>query len=187
VSDIPAYKPRRHPEASLQSWVDRLIDRIVLPPMFVTGIDHASQTSDNARARMAGRGIRFGVPDVYVSQLNISTRRSPTAHPDAKFRSCWLELKRGSGLSSSQVAVHAAMRQAGNLVHVCKTTADVVEALRSSGFTLHPNADALAAEYEQRVIASETAPAKPRAPGRPRAKKASPGQVARARRSGLLV
>src|ERR1700744_6071329 len=84
-------KRRDNPEHRFQAWVDRLIDRVVLPPMFVTGIDHASQTTDNARARMAGRGIKFGLPDVFVAQMDGQHRRS-----------CWLELKRGSRLSPAQ-------------------------------------------------------------------------------------
>ncbi len=147
----PMKRPRKHNEHSFQAWADRLIDRIVLPPMFVTGIDHASQMSDNARARMAARGIRFGLPDMFVCQRH---------HQHA----IWIELKRGSGLSESQKAVHEAMFKAGQNVAVCRTMADIVAALAGVGFQLHPNAHALAAEYEARLEASERAPPKPRYP-----------------------
>jgi hypothetical protein len=170
MSDAPRTQ-RRTPEWSFQSWVDRLLDRIVVPPMFTTGIDHASQTTDNARARMAGRGIRFGLPDVFVAQ--------------SWGRCGWLELKRGSRLSAAQEGVHRALRAAGQKVAVCDTMAGVVVALRDFGFVLRANADNLAVEYEARCVAAERAPAKPRAPGKPRARKPSQSRIRAAHASGI--
>jgi hypothetical protein len=123
--------------------------------MFVTGIDHASQSTDNARARMAGRGVKFGLPDVFVAQRDGHLRHS-----------AWLELKRGSRLSSAQESVHKLMHLAGQRVWTCNTMAEVVMAMRDAGIALHHNADELAREYELRVTASEAAPAKPRMPGK---------------------
>jgi len=168
-------KRRRTPEHTFQSWADRLIDRIVLPPMFVTGIDHASQTTDNARARMAGRGIKFGLPDMFVAQ-----RDGHLLH------SVWLELKRGTSLSAAQVGVHVAMRAAGLHVWTCRTMADVVASLRDAGVALHPNADNLAVEYEERAKAREAAPRTPRA-YKPRPVRPTAAQVQRARAAGVLV
>lgn len=167
MSDTP--KRRRSPEWAFQSWCDRFIDRVVLPPMFVTGIDHASQSTDNARARMSARGVKFGLPDIYVAQSH---------------RSAWLELKRGSSVSPSQIAVHNAMRKAGIYVTVCRTMQDVLLDLYGAGFNLHPNAKALADEYEMRVAASEKAPPKPRAVGVKAARKPRPtaGAIKRAHR-----
>jgi hypothetical protein len=142
--------------------------------MFQTliGHEHTDMASISRRMALIGRGLVPGLPDMFCCQVG---------------RSIWLEAKRGTRLSERQEVTHRQMRAAGQRVHTVSTMTAVVEALRSANFELHPNADALAAEYEQRVIASETAPAKPRTPGRPRAKRATPGQVARARRSGLLV
>lgn len=144
-TDHPLRKPRRNREWSFQAWADRLIDRIVLQPMFTSGIDHAGQTTDNARARMAARGIKFGLPDIFVAQ-------SPGCV------SAWIELKRGSGLSATQEGVHVAMRAAGQHVYVCNTLQQIVTSLRQAGFLLHSNADRLASEFEARLAAKETAP-----------------------------
>lgn len=171
-------KRRATPEHSFQAWVDRLIDRIVLPPMFVTGIDHASQMTDNARARMAGRGIKFGMPDVFVAQQRIGYIVGTPHHLSA-----WLELKRGSGLSEHQKGVHRAMIAAGQRVFVCRSMSDVVAALKEVGFSLHLNADNLATEYEARVSGREKAPRKP---GKFRAPRPTVGQVQRAERARLL-
>jgi len=147
-------KPRNNREHRFQAWCDRLIDRIVLPPMFVSGIDHASQSTDNARARMASRGVRFGLPDVFVAQIGHTCM--------------WLELKRGSGLSSHQRGVHVAMERAGQYVAVCHNLREVVRVLRDHGFVLHANADAIADEFEQRCEANERAPKSARATSKPR-------------------
>jgi|SRR6185503_6100204 len=159
ADSAPARKRRRSPEHAFQAWVDRLIDRIVLPPMFVTGLDHASQTTDNARARMAGRGIKFGIPDVFVCQ-----------RAEGHSRSAWLELKRGSKLSGAQYVVQNALHAAGQDVTTCNTMAEVVLALRAFRFVLHPNADELAREYELRLTTNEKAPATPRKPSKPRSR-----------------
>jgi hypothetical protein len=172
--------PRKHPEKTFDAWVDRLIDRIVIPPMFqsLIGHEHTDMASIGRRMALIGRGLAAGLPDRFVAQYPIANV--------GRF-SVWLEAKRGTRLSERQRITHSQMLRAGQNVITVNNMAEVVAALRSCGFVLHPNADALAAEYEQRVIASETAPAKPRTPGRPRAKKATAGQVARARRSGFMV
>lgn len=136
-------RPRRNPEHVLQAWVDRFIDKVVLPDTFTSGIDHAGQATDNQRARMAGRGVKFGLPDVFVAQrLNGA-------------RCCWIELKRGSALTVRQEGVHLALARAGQSVAVCRSIFDVLLALRAFGFVLHGNADNIAAEYEARVKAKE--------------------------------
>lgn len=164
-------KPRRNREWSFQAWADRLIDRIVLQPMFVSGIDHASQTTDNARARMAARGIKFGLPDIFVAQ-------SPACV------SAWIELKRGSGLSATQEGVHVAMRAAGQRVYVCNTLQQLVEALRHAGFLLHSNADRIAAEFEERLVGKEDAPRTPRLRVSRIFSSPKATQIARAHRAG---
>jgi hypothetical protein len=124
---------------------------------------------------MAGRGIRFGIPDLFVAQ------KDPLSSSCAM---CWIELKRGSSLRASQEGIHRALRAAGQQVAVCSSMAGVVAALRSFSFDLHANADNLAAEYEARCVAAERAPAKPRAPSKPRAKKLSSAHIRRV--TGIL-
>ena len=87
-------------EHRLQAMVDRLIDRIVMQPMFVTGIDHASQTTENARARARGRGIKPGVADVFVCQ----------GEPP---KVLWMELKRGTQPTEAQLVFQRSMRACG--------------------------------------------------------------------------
>ena len=97
---------RRTPEWSFQSWVDRLIDRIVVAPMFVTGLDHASQTTDNARVRSYGRKRNSDS----AFRTYSSPRRTRYRKPVQCAGSNW---KRGSSLRAAQEGVHRALRAAG--------------------------------------------------------------------------
>ena len=153
-------------EHSFQAWVDRFLDRAVLPPMFTSAIDVAARdmASIGRRSALQGRGLKFGLPDLVVAQ-------SPGTL-------AWIELKRGTSVTAQQEATHNAMRAAGMRVSVCRSMADVLRALRHFGFELHENAGALAAEYELRVEARERAPRTPKAPAKPRARRATQGQIA---------
>ena len=66
--DAPEPKRRDWKESRLQGWVDRLVDRVVLPPVFVTCIDLAGKESDLARVWAQGRGTKFGLPDHFIAQ-----------------------------------------------------------------------------------------------------------------------
>ena len=164
-------------EHSFQAWTDRFLGRIVLPPMFTTGFDIAA--SDMAklerRAKLAARGIKFGVPDVFIAQHR------------AWDLACWLELKRGAPVTSQQEATHNAMKLAGQRVSVCSTMPEVLRALRHFGFELHDNADALADEYEMRVVAKEVAPRTPKTPAKRRAPRVTQATLERWRKNGALV
>lgn len=173
---MPERKPRNNKEWRFQSWADRLIDRVVLPPMFTTGLDSASQSTDNARARAAARGIRSGIPDVFVAQLPGCSHGL----------SVWLELKRGAPVTTVQEGIHTAMRRAGCAVMVCRTLREVVAALKDVGFALHPNALAIADEFEMRCEASEKAPRKP-AMTKARTARPSAGDLRRLRATGFPV
>ena len=155
-------------EHIFQSWTDRFLDRVVLPPMFTRGFDIAAidMAKPERRAKLAARGIRGGMPDVFVAQLRTWDL------------ACWLELKRGSRVTAQQEATHNAMRRAGQRVSVCSTVREVLIALRHFGFELHENADALALEYEIRVDTGEQAPRTPKPPAKPRARRATQGQIA---------
>src|ERR1041385_532829 len=92
-------------EFRLQTWADRFIDRVVLPPMFTTAIDAASQATDNQRARAAARGVKFGMPDALVIQAHEDTGKMQSM--------CFIEYKRGTGLTVRQQGVHVSLRRAG--------------------------------------------------------------------------
>lgn len=155
-------------EHSFQAWVDRFLDRVVLPPMFTSAIDVAARdmASIGRRSALQGRGLKFGIPDVFVAQHR------------AWDLACWLELKRGAPVTAQQEATHNAMRRAGQRISVCSTVREVLIALRHFGFELHENADALALEYEIRVDTGEQAPRTPKPPAKPRARRATQGQIA---------
>jgi len=140
------------PEARLQAWGDRYIDRVVLPPMFTTALEHGSQeAAGNVRraAQMMARGAKFGLPDCLVIQ-------GYTHHRDCCRAICFIEYKRGRGkLSTRQEGVREALQRVGVLVHVARSIDDVFEALRGSSFDLHPNAKNIAVEYEERLMASD--------------------------------
>lgn len=140
-------------EHRLQAFVDRFLDRVVMPPFFTSGVDAASKTSDNARARAAARGIKFGLPDVYLLQGD------PTL-------SMWIELKVGANSASDrQRAVGEQIMRCGVRVSVCRTIEEVHMAIHSAGFRLHGNAWNIAAEMTARwQIAEAAAAAKSAAP-----------------------
>jgi hypothetical protein len=162
-------------EHSFQSWCDRFLDRVVLPPMFTSGIDMGGQDFRKIGqiSALQGRGIKFGLPDVFLAQNHTGC--------------CWLELKRGTKVTARQEAVHNAMRLAGQRVSVCSTMQEVLRALRHFGFDLHPNAGALADEYEMRVVAKEQAPRTPKAPAKARKPRITTVTIERWRRNGVLV
>lgn len=172
---------RDNREHRLQSFADRFIDRVVLPPMFTSAIDAASMTTDNARARAAGRGVKFGLPDTFVAQgdgLGLT-------------QIIFIEYKRGSALTERQKSVHAAMQAAGISVFTATSIYDVHQALWCAGFRLHGNSGNICDEIEERLAAADR-----KATGRTRStprlgpsRKAKPTarQVARVRAAGALV
>jgi len=162
-------------EAAFQAVVDRFIDRVVIPPMFVTGISHENQHTDNARARARGRGVKPGIPDIYVAQHGA--------------RSAWLELKWGANKASeAQLATHAALRRCGIAADVCYSIYDVLQVLRKECFDLHGNTANLATEYQARAEAAvRTAETRVPSRAKPRAPRVTAGKVAAYRRAGVLV
>src|SRR3954471_13547716 len=105
------------PEHRLQSWADRFIDRVVLPPMFTTALDHEARDVRYA-ATLQARGLKFGLPDALVIQLMMDERRI-----------AWIEYKRGSNkLTARQEGIHKALTSVGTPVYVAFTIADVLDA-----------------------------------------------------------
>jgi hypothetical protein len=155
------------PEHAFQAWADRFIDKAVLPPMFVTGIDIAGtdMANEGRRFTLQARGVKFGVPDMVVCQLVQLSRI------------IWIELKVDAPVSDTQEQTQDKMRSAGQSVVVCRSMNEILVALRSCGFSMHGNADNLAAEYEARFRAE--------APSKVKRAKRSSGPRKPARRKGL--
>ena len=157
-------------EHRLQAFAYRFIDRVVLPPFFTSGIDHASMTTDNARARAAGRGIKFGLADCFVVQSY-----------NGYFRILFIEYKRGTKVSGNQQAVADALAKCGVPTENCNCIAEVFWALRKHGFDLHGNADNIVVEVEAKLDAADRAAElkTPKRPTKPRAAKAPAARVAK--------
>ncbi len=173
VSDLgkgPAPRVHVAREAVFQRVAIAFINKVVLPPMFVTAIAHENELTDNARARAKARGVQAGIPDLLLFQ--------------APRLICMIELKWGSNKpSDAQVHVSDELWKCGIPRGFAWSMADVLRTLRDAGMTLHGNADNLCVEYQYRAEAAiakaETNKGKVRGSARPRARKASPGQMAR--------
>ena len=170
-------------EHRLQSFAHKFIERAVLPPMFTCAIDAPFRRGGAGSAafasRLEARGIVFGLPDAMVAQGDGQDLE----------RVAWIEYKRGTGLTARQAGVHATLRRVGFNVYTCDTIADVLDALRLSGFRLHENASNIAIEYDQRLLAADDKAAAPkRAAAKPRATaKATPSRLAKLRAMGIPV
>jgi hypothetical protein len=165
-SSPPPKRRNDQREHRFQGWADRYIDRVVLPPAFVTAIDHASMTTQNARSRAQGRGVKFGFPDHLVIQNDPLVIGLP-------------EFKRGGKLDARQVDIHAALRRAGAFVATCETIMQVYQFLVDAGFRLHGNALNMAVETDARAEGSDRKAARPKKPGKPRAAKPSSSYIKR--------
>jgi len=171
----PPVGKRAHsnPEGRLQTWCDRLMDRIVEQPAFVSAIEHAAIDMANPARRFTAqaRGVKFGIPDHYLAQ------GLPT-------RTCWIEFKRGSSVTSRQEGVHTALERCGVPVVVAHSPRELFEGLLRLGFRLHGNALGITREIEARLAASDAAaaaasPKKKRAAAKPRAAKPTQQEVTR--------
>lgn len=130
-------------EHRFQSWTDRLLDRIILPPCFITAIDQAGKDTDNARARMQGRGAKFGIPDHWVFQGNPIVAGA-------------FELKVGrNDTTDRQEARMKALRDAGVHADAAWSLWDVLAIARKAGFRLHGNAENICIEMTARWEADE--------------------------------
>lgn len=164
-------------EHAFQGIVDRFIDRVVLPPFWTTGINHENELTENARARARGRGVKPGVPDVYVAQGGHLSR------------SVWIELKWGKNPpSDAQISVHNQLRACGIFVATCRSIGGVLATLRAAGMILHTNADNLAVEYEARAEAAvhKAETRKPRTTSAPKQRLNAAGRRAAASYARLL-
>ena len=159
-------------EQVFQRIVVQFLDRVLMRPCFWTAITHENELTDNARARAAARGMRSGVPDLYVAQ--------------AGGRSVWIELKWGKNQpSEAQLSVHKALADCTIPRAFCWSIPEVLSALRDAGFAVHLNATNIAAEYQARaeaaVAKAELRASKPRAP-----RQAKPRNAARTRKGAAI-
>lgn len=155
-------------EHRFQGWTDRLLDRIILPPCFITAVDQAGQDTDSARARMMGRGAKFGLPDHWAFQ----------AAPNV---ACAWELKVGHNIPTPRQEVRmAALRAAGVFAGAAWDLHDVLAIAREAGFRLHGNAENICVELTARWKADErkreSGPAVKRS-SKPRAPRATKGAL----------
>lgn len=152
---------QRKPEWSFQANMHHLLDKIVLFPREIRGIDKSGkhQANPNTREMMKGRGVKSGTADHLIVQ----------GHP---IRILWVECKSDTDTSAAQDGTADSYERCGVMtVRECRTMAQLVQGLRNAGFRLHGNADNLAVEYQARADAAlrELTLRK----GEPRKKKAS--------------
>lgn len=151
-------------EAAFQMQVVHFLERVLVPPFFYTAIAHENELSENARARARARGVKPGVPDLFIFQ-----------YPACRL---WLELKWGNNKpSDAQKFTGQRLAEAGVDGAFIWTVHQVLVALEAAGFQLHGNARNLATEYQQRAEAavlkaeqrapSRTSTNKPKRTGRP--------------------
>lgn len=156
---------QRKPEWSFQSWMDRLLDKIVLYPREIRGFDKAgAQRWVGAWSMAVARGVKDGTGDHLVVQGD-------------PVRLLWIECKGETCATPAQVGTADAYERCGVMtVRECRTMAQVVAGLRVAGVRLHGNTDNLVVEYQERADAAlrelklrkgEPAPKKKRA-SRPR-------------------
>lgn len=136
---------QRKPEWSFQKHVYDFLERAVLEPREIRSIDKAgAQRSVGAWSAAVARGVKDGTGDILAVQ-------GPLHRVVA-----WLECKSGNGKArAAQVATAKSYLRCGIPTIECRTIHDVLAGMRDAGFQLHGNADNLAAEYQERVAASE--------------------------------
>jgi hypothetical protein len=158
-------------EHAFQCVVDRFLHRVVVAPFWTTGINHENELTDNARARARDRGVKGGVPDVYVCQRG---------------KSCWIELKWGkNGPSEPQLATHEALADCSIPRAFAWSIHEVLAALRDAGLLLHLNAANLAVEYQARAEAA-VAKAEARASSPRSAPRSKPRNAGRTRKGAAI-
>jgi hypothetical protein len=164
---------QRKPEWSFQAWLHRFLNRAVLQPCEIRGIDKAGAARNvNSWSMAVGRGVKDGTPDHEVVQGN----------PLVVVK---IECKHGDGGSTAaQEGTATAYERCGvTVIRDCRTMQQALRGLRLAGTRLHANADNLAVEYQARADAAlrelELRKGEPRKKGssKPRAARPTRGQV----------
>lgn len=128
LSEAPApKKPRakvKRPEDKLHTGIARELKRL-LPPVVVWWSNESRGVGFKEGARRKARGVKAGVPDM---EFHFPGQSYPEA------RSCFIELKAEAGaLNEAQKDMHAALRDTGHLVYVCRSLDEVLEVLKRAG------------------------------------------------------
>lgn len=122
-------KARRAPEHALHVAVARYLALALKPPVWWSSIDHgAGKMSAAAAGRRKARGVRKGLPDILVM--------SPI--DDTGTIVLGIELKAGNGRQSdAQRDLEEAFLGCEAEYTVCRSIADVADALKACGIPVH--------------------------------------------------
>lgn len=132
---------QRKPEHCRQAWIHRFLEKVVLPPCEVRGIDQASSTQANIGSRMMaiGRGCKPGTQDHWVFQN----------HP---FVVSAFEIKHETKARDAQKSTAKLLRAAGVHVHEdIRWCREVLRGLRADGVRITANADYQAIHYDAQI------------------------------------
>lgn len=185
--DLPAPAAKRkldQPEHRLSHYAVEMLDRLLLEDGYWTAIDNGTQTvKKTPEARMAWEnhrrwmGIKQSHLDIYVYQLSTGIYGQ-------------FELKvLGKEPTRGQRDTMAVLKRRRIPVDWGHSLRSLYNWLERSGFRLHGNAENIVFELEDRHAAAERHAAlkkdKPHRAPKPRAKRATEGQIARAHKSGV--
>lgn len=155
-------------EHCLSRWVSEWVARAVLEPFWATAIDHSGAAiASDERAQMVWRQ-RQKAMGIRPSHLEWHIYQSSTG------LFAQIELKTpGNVPTSGQEITMRLLRERNIPSGVCWSVRDFYDLVRSAGFRLHPDAEAITAEIEaKRAAADLAARTKPRnktkRPHRPR-------------------
>ena len=119
---LPDPPRRRNGEEILGRSVAKFLRFCLGEDTFWYHVPNGGQRHSRAAARLAGQGVKAGVPDICVIHRG---------------KSYFIELKIDGGyLSAIQKQVHQALNRAGARVAVCRSAADVEHVLRAWGVPL---------------------------------------------------
>lgn len=134
---------QRTPEHCRQAWLHHFLERVVLPPCEIRGIDQANAAKAFVGSRMSaiGRGCKSGTADHWVFQGN------PTVVVP-------IEIKHNTKPTDAQIGTANALSRCGlYVIRECRTTHEALLGLVNAGVRLHANAMNLAVEYQARMDA----------------------------------
>jgi hypothetical protein len=163
--------PRDQAEWGLSHWVDKFLDRALIPPCWFTAVETGTiMLTKTPEARMAeaarrkARGIKPNHLDWYVWQRETGIYAQ------------W-ELKVGDNKPTrGQADTIAALERNSIPTAVCYTVPEVHDFLVAAGFRLHGNAANIAAELHEKFLADRRKAAAKK-PARASRKRAATGKV----------
>lgn len=114
----PRRKPR-HIEGGIHKNVATTLELCLLPGTFWTTFPAGGGGARRGQ-HLKAMGLKAGVPDLLIAHAGMTL---------------WVELKapKNGHLSDDQERTHIALREAGHFVEVCRSIADVIDALDKQG------------------------------------------------------